>query len=308
MTEPSPRVNRRRFVQGAIASTTLLGGVSSVGAQQSGSPSEYTLEQNGKCISLKPLSMSGLPIKQFYDYRTPKTQPSSFKYASFGSEKLQRKNTSILFLYKGPTGLSLVAVHDKVDAGSGGAVTFRITNLPPKGQFAIKDDSYNSSTNVDTWDYSMSRNWKGKKSASANISWAWDSGSSDGFVYRGLGKNFEFAIYPQFNQNAILSGETSGKIKQWEVLSGDLNNPVRTKLDMTNPITISSKSCGKKGTKQQSTQGTQKKKSEGGKKSSTTPKSPNTKDTNNEGTFFEQIWNSFASIIESVVSFFTSLF
>jgi hypothetical protein len=272
----------------------MLGGVSSVDARQPTNSSQYSIIQDGKCIPIEPLTMSGLPVKQFYDYRTPGTKPRSYKYASFGTENLQRSETSILFLYKGPQGLSLVAIHDKIDAGSGGAVTFRITNLPADGKFIVKDDSYNGSTNVDTWDYSTHRRWNGKKTATASISWAYSAGRSDGMVYRGLGNNFEVTIHPQFNQQAILSDQNQGKIKLWQILSGNVDNPTRTKLDMSKPVTISSKPCQSKTTTQQTTQ-TSRNKSDS---KATTQQS--TKNTNTEPSFFDQLWNDFASFFNHI--------
>jgi hypothetical protein len=309
MNENSPTINRRRFVQATVASTAILGGVSSVDAQ-SGSNAQFSIEQDGKCIPIEPLSMSGLPVEEFYDYRTPDTDPSSYKYASFGTENLQRKNTSILFLYEGPKGLSLVMIHDKIDAGAGGAVTFRMTNLPVKGKFIIKDDSYDASTNRDTFDYSKHRNWNGKESASANISWTWQRGRADGAVYRNLGNDFKITINPQFNENAVLAGEGgpyNGKIKNWEVLSGNVNNPTRTKLNMNKPVTITSKGCQSETTTQttqQTTEGT------GEKGQTTTSMKETTTTPPSDGSqgFFGKLWSGFISLIEGVVSFFTSLF
>ena len=307
MTENSPTINRRRFVQATAASTAILGGVSSVGAQ-SGSNAQFSIEQDGKCIPIEPLSMSGLPIEEYYDYRTPDTDPSSFKYASFGTENLQRKDTSILFLYKGPKGLSLVIIHDKIDAGKGGAATFRMTNLPVKGKFVVKDDSYDASTNRDTFDYSKHRNWNGKETASANVSWTWQEGRSDGAVYRGLGNDFKFTIHPQFNKQAVLAGEGGvydGKIKKWEVLSGDINNPTRTKLNMNKGITISSKGC-----QPETTTSTTQQTTEGKGQTTTSMKETTTTTPPSDGSqgFFGKLWSGFISLIEGVVSFFTSLF
>ncbi|EFW92696.1 hypothetical protein ZOD2009_07499 [Haladaptatus paucihalophilus DX253] len=307
MTENSPTINRRRFVQATVASTAILGGVSSANAQ-SGGNAQFSIEQDGKCIPIEPLSMSGLPVEEFYDYRTPDTDPSSYKYASFGTQNLQRKDTSILFLYQGPKGLSLVMIHDKIDAGAGGAVTFRITNLPVKGKFIVKDDSYDASTNRDTFDYSKHRNWNGKESASANVSWTWQEGRADGAVYRSLGKDFKITINPQFNEKAVLAGEGGvydGKIKKWEVLSGDVNNPTRTKLNMNKPITISSKACQSETTTQTTQQTTE------GSGETTTPMEGTTTTTppsNESQGFFGKLWSGFVSLIEGVVSFFTSLF
>ncbi|MCO8243973.1 MULTISPECIES: hypothetical protein [unclassified Haladaptatus] len=311
MTENSPTINRRRFVQATVASTAILGGISSADAQQSGNTPQYSLEQDGKCIPITPLSMQGLPIKEFYDYRTPDTDPSSYKYASFGTQNLQREDTSILFLYKGPQGLSLVAIHDKIDAGKGGAVTFRITNLPVNGKFVVEDDSYDAQTNLDTFDYSKHRDWNGKETASANVSWTWQEGRADGMAYRGIGNDFNITINPQFNEKAVLAGESEqngvyqGKIKKWEVLSGDVNNPTRTKLNMNKPVTISSQSCKAETTTQTTTQKTTEKTTTGG---STTSSTTTTPPSSGSKGFFGKLWSGFASLIESVVSFFTSLF
>ncbi len=314
MTENSPTINRRRFVQATVASTAILGGVSSADAQ-SGNNAQYSIEQDGKCIPIKPLSMTGLPIQEFYDYRTPDTDPSSYKYASFGTQNLQRKDTSILFLYKGPQGLSLVAIHDKIDQGKGGAVTFRITNLPVHGKFVVKDDKYDAQTNMDTFDYSKHRNWNGKESASANVSWTWQEGRSDGMAYRGLGNDFNITINPQFNEKAVLAGEANknsvyqGKIKEWEVLSGDVNNPTRTKLNMNKPVTISSKACKseKTTTKKTTTQKTTENNASGGSTTSSTSTTTSAPSSGSKG-FFGKLWSGFVSLIEGVVSFFTSLF
>lgn len=307
MTENSPTINRRRFVQATVASTAILGGVSSADAQ-SGSNAQFSIEQDGKCIPIEPLSMSGLPVEEFYDYRTPETDPSSYKYASFGTQNLQRKDTSILFLYQGPQGLSLVMIHDKIDAGAGGAVTFRMTSLPVNGKFVIKDDSYDASTNRDTFDYSKHRNWNGKETASANVSWTWQEGRADGAVYRGLGKDFKININPQFNEQAVLSGEGGvydGKIEKWEVLSGDVNNPTRTKLNMNKAVTITSKGCQPETTTQTTQQTT-----EGKGQTTTSMKETTTTTPPSSGSqgFFGKLWSGFISLIEGVVSFFTSLF
>ncbi|WP_227354939.1 hypothetical protein [Haladaptatus salinisoli] len=312
MTENSPTISRRRFVSATVASTALLGGVSSAGALQSDGNAQYSIEQDGKCIPIQPLSMSGLPVEQFYDYRTPDTDPSSYKYASFGTESLQRKNTSILFLYEGPKGLSLVMVHDKLDAGNGGAVSFNITSLPVNGKFVVRDDQYDGSTNRDTFDYSKHRNWNGKETATATIHWTWQGGRADGAVYRGLGDKFEFTIHPKFNKKALLSdasGNYSGNVEKWQVLSGNVNNPTRTQLNMNKPITISANKC-QSGSNQTTTTKKAGEGNGGGGETPTTTTTTGTSGVNakkNES-FLDKLWSGFASAINSVVSFFTNLF
>ncbi|WP_458188345.1 hypothetical protein [Haladaptatus sp. NG-WS-4] len=313
MTENSPTINRRQFVSATVASTAVLGGVSSAGALQSNGNSQYAIEQDGKCIPIEPLSMSGLPIEQFYDYRTPDTDPSSYKYASFGTESLQRKNTSIMFLYEGPKGLSLVMVHDKLEAGNGGAVSFNITNLPVKGKFVVKDDQYDGPTNRDTFDYSKHRNWNGKETATAVIHWTWQGGRSDGAVYRGLGDEFEFTIHPKFNKKALLSdvdGNYQGNVEKWQVLSGDVNNPTRTQLNMNKPVKITTKGCSAQATTTEKKQTT--KENGGGSEDETTTVTTTTNPSDvsrkNSKSFFDRLWDGFSSVINSVVSFFTNLF
>ncbi|WP_435153101.1 hypothetical protein [Haladaptatus sp. DFWS20] len=310
MTENSPTIDRRRFIQATIASTAVLGGVSSAGALQSDGNKQFAIEQDGKCIPIEPLSLSGLPVEEFYDYRTPDTDPMSYKYASFGTENLQRDDTSILFLYEGPKGLSLVMIHDKLDSDDGGAASFRITSLPVKGKFIIKDDQYDGSTNRDTFDYSVTRDWNGNKSANAVVHWTWQGGRSDGAVYRGLGNDFEFTIHPQFNKKALLSdegGEYQGDVKKWEVLSGNPNNPTRTKLNMNKEVKITSKGCSSETTSKTSA----KKTTNGGGGETTTPATTTSSpsDVNSGGkSFFAKLWDGIASVLNSVVSFFTSLF
>lgn len=255
-------VTRRRFLSTTATSAVTLGSVASVDAVQSDGKQQFTIEQSGKCIPIKPLS-TGVPIKKFYDYRTPNTKPPSYKYASFGTRKLQQPNTSILFLYDGPKGLSLVMVHDKVNSNTnGGAVTFRITGLPADGAWVMKDDSYNRSTNLDTFDHSVYRTQDGTKVASSVMSWTWSRNRSDGGVYRGLGDDFKVTIHPAFNEKAGLSN-TGGKpytgtISNWVVLSGDLNNPVQTQLDMNKSVTIRSDGCQNVTTTQTTTTSTHK--------------------------------------------------
>ncbi|KZN23031.1 hypothetical protein A4G99_16035 [Haladaptatus sp. R4] len=307
MSQSPPSLNRRKFLQATIVSSTVLGTTSTATASQSHGSSHYTLEQDGKCIPIEPLS-KGLPVKKFYDFRTPFTHPSSFRYASFGTTNLQQKNTSILFLYEGPKGLSLVVVHDKKGVGSGGAVTFRITNLPADGDIAVKDDKYPLQTNYDQWNLSKYRNSDGKKVATLEASWAHGKKRTDGMAYRGLGDDFEFTINPEFNQKAILSNDTHGEIKRWEVLSGDINNPTRTKLNMNKPVTILSGSCQPKTTTQQTTKTTQTTQTKTSSNQATTTEKQATKSTNNNQSVFGQLWNDVSSAFHSIESFFTSLF
>lgn len=313
-THSSVTVDRRQFLSATAASTLALGGLSTTAAGQSNGDRQIVIKQDGKCISLKPLSYEGLPVEQLYDYRTPDTNPSSFKYASFGTRNLQRKNTSIMFLYDGPKGLSLVLVHGKLDGtGAGGAVTFRLTGLPAKGKWAVKDDSYDGSTNRDTFDHSINRDFNGEKSATSVVNWAYQEGRSDGGVYRGLGEEFKFKIHPSFNKKAALSqpvdgGSYEGQVDKWEVLSGSVNNPSRTELKMNKPVTIQTGGCS--GSKSSASSTTS---SDPGDDTGTTSSSPSSTTTTSAPSsgskgFFQKIWDGLGAALNAVLSFFGNLF
>lgn len=305
-------INRRRFLSTSLASSALLSTV--VSAQQPKNQ-EYSIMQDGKCISITPLYFDGLSVENFYDYRTPETKPSSYQYASFGTENLQRKDTSILFLYEGPKGLSLVMVHGKLGSGNKyKAVTFRITGLPANGKWVMKDDEYDGSTNVDTFDFSTTEKKNGKQSATSTVSWTWRDDRTDGGVFHGLDTNFKLSIHPAFNRNASFWNEEPGdygEIKKWEILSGDPSNPVRMELDLNKPVTIQSGACSKQ--MQQSTNET----TQDSTTSSKASKSQQTKKVNkrnspdqrgSEQSFFDSLWKSVTSILNGIVTFFTSLY
>jgi len=313
-THSSVTVDRRRFLSATAASTLALGGLSTTAAGQSNDDKQVVIKQDGKCISLKPLSYEGLPVKQLYDYRTPDTNPSSFKYASFGTRNLQRKNTSIMFLYDGPKGLSLVLVHGKLDStGPGGAATFRITGLPAKGKWVVKDDSYDGSTNRDTFDHSINRDFNGNKSGTSVINWTWQEGRSDGGVYRGLGDEFKFKIHPAFNKKAALSqpvdgGSYEGKVDKWEVLSGSVNNPSRTELKMNKPVTIQTGGCSGSKSSTSSTTSTDPSDQNTGGTSSPTSSTTTAAPSGESKGFFQKIWDGLGAALNAVLSFFGNLF
>jgi len=84
----------------------------------SGSESDraYQIVQGTQVLSVEPLS-GDESVEEFYDYRHPyvgsRDDPSwGRSFSSVGTTDYQRDDTSILMLYEGPQGVSLVAVHD----------------------------------------------------------------------------------------------------------------------------------------------------------------------------------------------------
>jgi len=228
-------MDRRGLLKAAgVAGALAAGGVlasASAGAQDA----SYVLEQVGDCVPLQPLS-GDQPVETFYDYKEHDT-----RYSAVGMERLQRESTSLLFLYRGPKGLSLVMEHDKrqkedTPDGGGGSVSFDITGLPTDGSWVVTDDMYDGPRNVDRWNLDGSE---------AKIDWTWVGGRTDGGAYRGLGSDADIVIRPAFNEQAALYGKFyPGDVKHWQALSGDVSDPDRTELQMDEPVTIHAGSCG----------------------------------------------------------------
>lgn len=210
----------------------------------------YSIAQGDQCESISPIS-GRLPVESYYDYQLPEkyvsdengaSVGSNARYASAGTQELQRPRTSIMFLYDGPKGLSLVIVHGARTASEGGSVTFRLTGLPADGRWVVKDDFYRDPTtgniaasNFDRWHVNGTEH---------RIDWTWGSGGTDGGVFRDLGDGFEVVIRPAFNADATLYDDHyEGEIANWEFLSGSVGVSKRIPLGLDQPVRIHSGSC-----------------------------------------------------------------
>ncbi|OIB56814.1 hypothetical protein [Natrialba sp. SSL1] len=242
----------------ALLVLSSVGGVAQVGDSSSTpSPSAsaanapptdtYVIEQDGFCQQIEPLS-SGGTVESFYDYRNHETHPEDVDrmYSSYGTEHLQEDDTSILFLHEGTDGLSLVTIHDQVDGNSsGGAATFDIVGLPAESEWVVQDDNYTGETNMAEW-YGGD-GWLG-------ASWIWAEERTDGgAINGGLNDAFAMTIHPAFNEDAEHYDNDDlydpdfhddGEISDWEILSGDADNPDRTDIpSLDEPVTIRTGTC-----------------------------------------------------------------
>lgn len=217
---------RRSFLSAAGAA--IVGGALATGTASAAESTSFHLTQGEHCIPLRPLRGDD-PVKAFYDYRNE-------RYSSHGTQSLQRADTSLLFLYEGPKGVSLVFVHGKLGSNSdGGSVTFEISGLPSSGKWLVEDDSYDGPRRYDRWK---------TNDTTATIDWTWDGGRADGAVFGYLGDDTDIEIDPAFNEDAALFGKHyDGTIEDWQALSGDRSNPTRTSLDRSTPIRIESGPC-----------------------------------------------------------------
>lgn len=211
---------------------------------------QYSLLQGERCEPIQPIR-GRLPVESFYDYQLPEKYVSdengasigsTVRYSSAGTQEFQRPQTSIMFLYNGPSGLSLVIVHGDVEPSEGGSVTFRLTGLPTDGKWVVKDDRYRNpdtgeiaSSNYDHWQVDGSEH---------RIDWTWGSTGTDGGVFRSLGDEFELVIHPAFNEDAALYDEHyEGTVTDWEFLSGSVSLSKRIPLSLENPIQIRADNC-----------------------------------------------------------------
>jgi len=225
---------------GALAST--------VGALRDG-PRAVVLEQGDRCVEVTALS-GEVPVEELYDYRYPTnlfggTDGSiGTTYSSEGTTDLQRDATSVLFLYDGPEGLSLLAVHGRLDGDDdGGVVTFALEGVPDDATWVVRDDYYledgeQADSNFDRWG-------DGDDSDVQVVDWAYKGGRTDGGALRGLGESFEVTVDPAFNDAARLSEDhpSFGPIEHWEALSGSRESPERLSLRMDRPVTIRTGVC-----------------------------------------------------------------
>ncbi|EMA35698.1 hypothetical protein [Halococcus hamelinensis] len=221
-----PSTDRRSFL--AATGATLAGGVLATGTASAVESAPYHLSQGDQCVPLQPLRGDD-PVEAFYDYRRDRD-------SSYGTRSLQQPNTSVLFLYEGSDGVSLVVVHGALGGnGDGGSITFELSGLPSSGDWVVRDDSYDGPNRYDRWDIDGS---------SATVDWTWDGRRADGAVYGPLGDDVSIGIDPAFNERAALYGDHyEGKVSNWQALSGDLDDPTRTSLDRSTPVRIESGSC-----------------------------------------------------------------
>lgn len=130
------------------ATAAALGGlglVSTSGADDH--TASFVLEQDGECYPVVPLSGEE-PVEELYRWGR-----DILSWSSEGTRDLQQSETSILFLYRGPFGLSLVVVHDRADDGTpGGIASFTVSGVPEGAEWVVKDDLYQKKTNVDQWE------------------------------------------------------------------------------------------------------------------------------------------------------------
>jgi PKD repeat protein len=197
----------------------------------------YAVEQGASCTEVSPIR-GDTNVVDFYDYRTPYTNSSSWAYGYFGDKSFTRDNGSTMFLYQAPSGVtSLVMIHDRMNETRTGnnnpmsTVTFRFDGLPSSGQWVLMDDTYPHRD--DQW-------------SRTRLDWIWAGSRTDGGVFRGLSGGSEITVTPSWNEDATLYNPQleHEPVTSWAVLSGSGGSPSATELDMDSPATIRPGTCG----------------------------------------------------------------
>lgn len=196
-------LSRRKFLIGSGVSMAGTGAISVTASSET--PRQFVVEQGEMTYEIEPLR-TGETVEEFYSY-----QSDGHPHSHMGTN-IDKSDSSELFLWDGPNGLSLVAQHDRRYDTGGGDVTFAFSGLPDDGEWAVRDD--NPGNDVYT--------------SNTEVEWHWGSDHTDGAAYRGLDGEFEVTIEPSF-----YSG-----INQWRLLSGDAASPDVEQLDMNQPVTI----------------------------------------------------------------------
>lgn len=189
---------------------------------QTDSEPTYQIVQGEQVIPVEPID-GDEPVEAFYDYRNPEVGDRDHPYwgRSFSSEgtvEYQADDTSILMLYDGPDGVSLVAVHDQYhedqdDATTGGSVSWELNGLPEDGEWAVIDDNYGWLTDDEEQDDIIYLDEDHRAGAAGNdgepphgadamLSWVWLTGRTDGMAFRGIGTEPSITIEPAFNEDS----------------------------------------------------------------------------------------------------------
>lgn len=185
-------------------STVVLGGTPDT--------QRIVVEQGNESHAVVPMS-NGQRIGEFYDYGNSQINSPLPIFES---------DTSRLFFWAGPEGLSLVVLHDEPSDGSGGAVDLAFDGLQfDEGSWIVKDDPNDFDSGSRT-----------------RPAWTWNQRRTDGGVFRGGLTNSTIGITPYFNDEASNDPLTSGKLDEWQLLTGQATDPRTIGLSMDEPVSV----------------------------------------------------------------------
>lgn len=240
----------RRGVLELAAGALAAGALADAATGQTG----FVVEQAGDCVPVTPLSGSE-PVEEFYDYQLPAGRYAGENgasddggpyFSSRGTQDLQRSDASLVFLYDGPEGLSLVVLHGSTETSQqgGGSATFTLTGMPVDGSWVVKDDLYRDPA-TGRQDESNYDRWRADGDTH-QVSWTWSNGGTDGGAFRDITAALAagVTIDPAFNGDAErLEHNYEGQVTDWFVVTGSASNPEFHALALDQPVTLRAGSC-----------------------------------------------------------------
>jgi len=165
----------------------------------------YTVSQGEMRVPITPLENPGTAL-DFYAFANTQSNTG-----------FEEANTAVMFLYRNTVSGDLsVFVLLSGGAGTAGAVSMTLSDVPAGADWIVQDDEFDFR---DTWALTP---------PTGNISWTWDVAKGDGMVLGPLGIDFALTLFPQFT-----TGITTVKF-----LSGSIVGPTEIALDLMDPIII----------------------------------------------------------------------
>lgn len=205
----SSRAGHRRLMLllALLTGLLLIAGAMAGPSASAASGFKYKVEQGAFSAEVTPYAGGGTPVAAFYSYGVP--------CGASSNTGLEISQTSQLFLYSGPGGLSLVVIHDRPEAclgevpADGGQVGFTYAGLPVGAAKVLGDDPPEGNI--------------------PNASWLWFPCCTDGHVIS-LPEvcDFEFTIDPNF-----ING-----IDRWASRSGPAGGDIADFPNLVDPVTI----------------------------------------------------------------------
>lgn len=204
----------------AVAALALLASHTGPATPASAVDFVYTVNQpglGGGPVVITPLAGGGTDVVTFYNYGNPPCIASA-------NTNLELANTSQLFLYDGPGGVSLVMIHDLPGCDQNSTLAGKVDFLfdgvvPDTAAFVVKDDPGDSYTDTAT-------------TAPTAASWGWLLCCTDGGAIGFLECPFEITITPDFHPTIGTS-----PIDTWIARSDSVPLLV-TFPSLTEPVTI----------------------------------------------------------------------
>lgn len=199
----------------AVLALALVGPAAAEPVQADSDNETITVTQNGTTWAVEPIS-GNRTVDEFYDYRNWQAN----------TPVPLRSDSTHVFFYDGPRGLSLVTIVDKPYDWSESAATLVVSGLSVRrGDFVVQDDNVFNNP-----DRAVVRD-----AETVQFDWESNGKRTDGGAFRGGLAGRNLTVVPRFNERAYFD---RGGIDSFELLGGNATSPRRVGLNLTDPVDI----------------------------------------------------------------------